>query len=110
MALAAKYDITLVAGDDYEATIRLLEDGDPIDTQGYTFKAEVRDTYLPKGNLIAAFAVTPVTGGATISLTAAQTKVMGQKKLVWDFQSESPLTRTWLTGFVIGQGEVTNGN
>jgi len=32
MAEPANYDIKLVAGDDYQITVRLLEDGSPIDT------------------------------------------------------------------------------
>jgi hypothetical protein len=108
MSLPGKYDIKLTAGDDFQLTVRLLDDGDPIDTSAYTFKAEIRDSYLPSGTLFADFAVTPITGGAIISLTATQTTALQTiRKFVWDFQSASPLIRTWLSGDVIVQGQVT---
>lgn len=108
MAKPSKYDINVVAGDDFQITIKLLDDGTPIDTSGYTFSAQVRDDYLPAGELIASFGVTPVTGGATLSLTSSQTQDFFNKgTLYWDVQSASPLIRTWLSGKVIVTPEVT---
>lgn len=108
MAQPAKYDLNLVAGDDYQITIKLLEDGSAIDTSGYTFSAQIRDGYFPDGELIASFSVSAVTGGATLSLTDAQTKTLVNKsRLYWDVQSASPDIRTWLSGRVHVTPEVT---
>ena len=108
MAEPATYNIEVVAGDDYQITVKLLEDGDPIDTSGYTFTAQVRDNYLPDGNLVASFGVSAVTGGATLSLTSAQTEAfVNYNKLYWDVQSASPKIRTWLSGKVNVTAEVT---
>jgi len=108
MAQPAKYDISLTAGDDYEITIKLLDDGDPIDTSAYTFKAQVRQGYLPDAPLAAEFAVSPVTGGATLSLNKTQTRALRDaSRLFWDVQSASPDVRTWLSGRVYVTPEVT---
>lgn len=108
MSQPAKYDIKLTAGDDFQVTLRLLEDGDPIDTQGYTFSAQARSGYLPDTPLIVSFTVVPVTGGATLKLTSEQTRQLGQaSRVFWDFQSSSPDVRTWLTGRVFVAQEVT---
>ena len=108
MAEPANYDIKLVAGDDYEITVKLLDDGAPVDTTSYTFSAQIRDGYLPDGKLVASFAVTAVTGGATLSLTAAQTATLvNYSRLYWDVQSASPQIRTWLSGRVNVTPEVT---
>jgi len=106
MATPARYDIRLVAGDDYEIRVRLLDDGQPIDTGGYTFAAQIRSAPLPNGALLAEFSVTPVTGGAILRLTSAQTEDL-RGDLVWDFQSASPLVRTWISGNVLVTPEVT---
>jgi hypothetical protein len=104
-----QFDHRFVAGDDYQVTIVLSVNNQPIDTSGYTFRAQVREGYLPSSPLLVAFSVVPVTGGATISLTAEQTRLLGgRRQLVWDFQSESPQVRTWLTGSVYVTPEVTN--
>lgn len=108
MSQPAQHDIRLVAGDDYQITVRLLDDGDPIDTSGYTFKAQIRNGYLPNADLVAEFAVNPITGGAELTLTDEQTK--GFKPTVplyYDVQSTSPDIRTWLTGKVLVTPEVT---
>lgn len=102
-----EYPHRFTAGDDYEVTIVIKQDGDPIDTQGFTFTAEIREGYLPHGKLIDAFTVTPVAGGARLNLTAAQTAAMAGRRLVWDLQSASPIVRTWLTGSVNVGPEVT---
>ena len=108
MADPAKYDIKLTAGDDFETTVRLLEDGAPIDTQGYTFKAQARQGYLPNATLVVEFAVSPVAGGAKLSLTSEQTRTMrNASRLFYDVQSASPKIRTWLTGRVFVSPEVT---
>ena len=108
MAKSARYDIEFVAGDDYQITVKLLEDGTPIDTSGYTFKAQVRDGFYPSGSLLADFAVNPVAGGAELSLTDTQTRSLAAySHLVWDVQSSSPDVRTWLSGNVTVQPEVT---
>jgi len=108
MAKSARYDISFVAGDDYQITVKLLEDGSAIDTSGYTFKAQVRDAFYPDGSLLADFAVSAVTGGATLSLTDSQTRSLASySHLVWDVQSSSPDVRTWLSGNVTVQPEVT---
>mgnify|MGYP000131849077 CR=1 FL=1 len=108
MAEPANYDIKLVAGDDYQITVRLLDDGSPIDTNGYTFTAQVRDGYLPDGQLVQSFTVTPVSGGAKLSLSASQTSGLGlYSRLYWDVQSSSPDVRTWLSGRVYVTPEVT---
>lgn len=108
MAEPATYNIEVVAGDDYQITVKLLEDGSPIDTSSYTFTAQVRDGYLPEGNLVASFTVAPVTGGATLSLTSAQTEsFINYNQLYWDVQSASPKVRTWLSGRVNVTPEVT---
>lgn len=108
MAQPAKYDLNLVAGDDYQITVKLLEDGSPVDTSAYTFKAQIRDGYLPDGELIASFAVSAVTGGATLTLTDAQTTpLVNKSRLYWDLQSASPDVRTWLSGRVFVTPEVT---
>lgn len=108
MAQPASYDIKLVAGDDYQITVRLLEDDTPIDTSGYTFKAQVRNGYLPNADLIAEFSVNPVTGGAELSLTDEQTKDLSlRQSYYYDVQSTSPDVRTWLSGRVIVTPEVT---
>lgn len=108
MAEPAKYDIKLTAGDDFEITVRLLEDGDPIDTGAYTFKAQVRQGYLPTTPLVAEFAVEPVTGGAKLSLTSAQTRSLRDaSRLFYDVQSSSPEVRTWVSGRIFVTPEVT---
>lgn len=108
MAQPANYDIKLVAGDDYEITVKLLDDGTPIDTTSYTFSAQIRDGYLPDGKLIQSFAITPVSGGATLALTASQTEgLVNYSRLYWDVQSASPQVRTWLSGRVNVTPEVT---
>ena len=108
MAEPANYDIKLVAGDDYQITIRLLDDGEPINTDGYTFSAQVRDGYLPNGAEIASFTVTPVSGGARLTLDSTDTAALAaQSRLYWDFQSVSPDVRTWLSGRVYVTPEVT---
>lgn len=108
MAEPANYDIKLVAGDDYSITVKLLDDGAPVDTTSYTFTAQIRNGYLPDGALIQAFTVTPVTGGATLSLTSAQTAgLVNNSRLYWDVQSASPDVRTWLSGRVNVTPEVT---
>lgn len=108
MAEPANYDIKLVAGDDYSITVRLLQDGSPIDTSAYTFSAQIRDGYLPDGELIASFGVAAITGGATLTLTDAQTKTLiNRSRLYWDLQSTSPDIRTWLSGRVSVTPEVT---
>ena len=107
MATPARYDIRLVAGDDYQITVRLLDnDGDPVDTSGYTFKAQIRSAPLPHGTLVAEFDVTPVAGGAELVLVSDDTEDL-RGDLVWDVQSESPEIRTWVTGSVIVMPEVT---
>lgn len=108
MAEPANYDLKLVAGDDYQVTVRLLSDGSPIDSESYVFTAQIRDGYLPNGELIESFSVTPVDGGATLSLTSAQTESLSQySRLFWDMQSASPKVRTWLSGRVNVTPEVT---
>lgn len=108
MAEPAQYDIKLVAGDDYQITVRLLEDGDPIDSSSYTFSAQIRDGYLPDGELVESFAVTPVAGGATLKLTKTQTEALAlQSRLYWDVQSASPEVRTWVSGRVYVTPQVT---
>jgi hypothetical protein len=108
MAKPARYDIHLVAGDDYSLTLRLLDDGDPVDTGGYVWRAQVRNGPLPDGELIAEFGVNGIAGGVELSLTNAQTTdFIGRGKLFWDVQSSSPLVRTWLAGSVIVTPEVT---
>ena len=108
MAEPAQYDIKLVAGDDYQITVRLLEDGTPIDSSSYTFSAQIRDGYLPEGALVQSFAVTPVAGGATLALTKTQTEALrNYPRLYWDMQSASPQVRTWLSGRVNVTPEVT---
>lgn len=108
MAKPENYDIKLVAGDDFELTIKLLDDGTLIDTTSYTFSAQIRDGYLPDGALAATFSVAAVTGGATLSLTDTQTRSLAQySRLYWDVQSASPDVRTWLSGRVNVTPEVT---
>ena len=108
MAQPATYDIKLTAGDDYSITVKLLQDSTPIDTAGYTFTAQIRNGYLPDGQLINSFSVTPVSGGATLTLTAEQTSALvNQSRLYWDVQSSSPDVRTWLSGRVYVTPEVT---
>lgn len=108
MAKPADYDIRLTAGDDYSITIRLLEDGTPIDTTGYTFTAQIRNGYLPDGQLIKSFSVSPVDGGAELTLTKEQTAdLVDSSRLYWDVQSASPNVRTWLSGRVYVTPEVT---
>ena len=85
-----------------------MDDGSPVDTSGYTFTAQIRDGYLPDGELVASFTVAPVTGGATLSLTASQTEgLVNYSRLYWDVQSSSPDVRTWLSGRVHVTPEVT---
>jgi len=108
MAEPAQYDIKLVAGDDYQITVRLLEDGSPIDSSSYTFTAQIRDGYLPDGELLQSFAVTPVAGGATLKLTSTETAALAlSSRLYWDVQSASPDVRTWVSGRVHVTPQVT---
>ena len=108
MAEPANYDIKLVAGDDYQITVRLLDDGQPINSDGYVFSAHIRDGYLPDGQLIQAFSIADVEGGATLSLSSAQTASLANySRLYWDIQSASPNVRTWLSGRVYVTPEVT---
>jgi hypothetical protein len=104
-----QYDHTFVAGDSYTVTVTLSQDGAPVDTSGYTWSAQIREGYLPDGIIKATFAVTPVTGGCTLSLTPTQTASLSpRKRLVWDLQSDSGPVRTWLTGSVQVIPEVTD--
>lgn len=108
MSQPANYDIKLVAGDDYLITVKIPDDNTPIDTSNYTFKAQVRSGYLPNADLVAEFAVNPVSGGAELRLTDEQTKVFDNRTaLRYDVQSTSPDIRTWLTGRVLVTPEVT---
>jgi len=108
MSHPATYNIRLTAGDDFQMTVRLMDEGAPISTVGYTFKAQARRGYFPHGALLAEFTITPVTGGATISLTDTQTRALaGESNVVWDFQSASPDIRTWVGGSVLISQEVT---
>lgn len=108
MAKATRYNITTVAGDDLILPIRLLDENqDPIDTNGFVFRAQVRDAFLPEGELVASFAVENIAGGAVISLTGEQTAPMVGRKLFWDFESDSGIVRTWLTGDFVANPEVT---
>ena len=113
MATPARYDIRLVAGDDWQVTVR-LRDSDPdasegyIDTTGYTWAAQVRTAPLPRGTLVATMTATPISGGVILSLPAAITGGFAERRsLVYDLQSESPLTRTWLSGAILVTPEVT---
>jgi len=104
-----QYDHSFVAGDDYQVTITLSQGGTPVNTSAYTFSSQVREGYLPDGEIKATFTVTPITGGCVLSLTKTQTRALAnRKRLVWDLQSASPDIRTWLTGAVRVMPEVTN--
>lgn len=104
------YDHRFTAGDDYEVAVTLKQDGQLINTEGYVFKAEIREGYLPHGELRGTFGVTLVPGGCRLALTAEQTRALTPyRRLVWDLQSESPAVRTWLTGAIQLGPDVTNG-
>jgi hypothetical protein len=104
-----QYDHRFTAGDDYQVTVTLSQNGTPVDTSTYTFSAQVREGYLPDGEIKATFTVSPVTGGCVLSLTGEQTRSLAnRKRLVWDLQSVSGQVRTWLTGAVHVTPEVTD--
>lgn len=108
MAKATRYNIVTVAGDDLILPVRLLDaDEQPIDTTGFVFTAQVRDGFLPDAALVESFTVSPIAGGAVISLTGEQTAPMVGRKLFWDLQSDSGIIRTWLTGTFTANPEVT---
>jgi hypothetical protein len=103
------YDISLVQGDSYLATIDF-----PFDITGYTMKAQIR----PAKNhpvLMAEFTITNidlVAGTASISLTASQTSGFPLRSY-WDLQltsvSDPNYRRTFVSGFVFCDREVTQG-
>jgi hypothetical protein len=106
--IPGQYNHQFTAGDDYDATILIKENGVLIDTSAYTFQAEIRTDYLPTGTLVDSFTVTPVSGGCVLSLTSAETLALGEySRLVWDLQSESPDVRTWITGVIKVRPHVT---
>ena len=105
-----QYNHTFVAGDDYEVTVVLKQGGQIVDTSGYSWQAQIRQGYLPHGELVAEFGVELITGGAKLSLTAEQTaELAGVRLLVWDLQADSGEIKTWLSGSVQVIPEVTNG-
>jgi hypothetical protein len=104
-----QYDHVFTAGDDYELTVTLTLGGQLVDTNGWIFRAEIREGYLPHGTLREAFQVEVIAGGCKLSLDAGQTRALqGFSRLVWDLQSEAPETRTWLTGSINLTPDVTN--
>ena len=113
MATPAKYDINLVAGDDWQITVRLINPDSEstdgyIDTSSFAWAAQIRTAPLPSGQLVETISADPVTGGVTLSLTSAQTRSFATRRgLVWDLQASSPDVRTWLSGSVQVTPEVT---
>lgn len=103
------YDISLVQGDSYVATIDF-----PFDITGYVMKAQIR----PAKNhpvLIAEFTITnidTVAGTASISLTSSQTQNFPLRSY-WDLQLTSTTDpnyrKTFVSGFVFCDREVTQG-
>jgi hypothetical protein len=94
---AAKYDLSISCGEDHSFTLRVLDAyDDPIDFNGSSFKAEIREEH--KKPLIAAFTVTP-TGDGTLkfSLTNEQTKLISPtRNYKWDFfwtQTDETVTK-----------------
>jgi hypothetical protein len=95
---AAKYDLSISCGEDHSFTLRVLNAfDDPVDFEGSTFKAEIREEH--KKPLVAAFTVTDEDDG-TIRLTLSneQTKLISPtRNYKWDlFWTQSDLTVTKL--------------
>lgn len=95
---AAKYDLNVSCGEDHNFTLRVLNAfDDPVDFEGSTFKAEIREEH--KKPLVAAFTVTDEDDG-TIRLTLSneQTKLISPtRNYRWDlFWTQSDLTVTKL--------------
>lgn len=121
---AAKYDLTISRGADFNFTLRILDiNNDPASFTGSTdFKAEIREAY--RRPLIAAFAfeTNNAAGSSTTNaaladgevkfiLTAAQTSAMDVlKQYEWDFfwVDSAGLTHKLLQGEVAVDPNITN--
>lgn len=104
---AGTFDIAIIKGDSYEAVIDF-----DFDITDYVMKAQVRPA---KGHpvLLAEFAVTninTIAGTAKIALTSSQTQNF-PPRAYWDLQLTLPSNpdyrRTYVSGFVFSEGEVT---
>lgn len=109
MALPARHDITLMAGDEYELLFR-LRSGDALeDLTGKVGRAQIRDKAGPDGKLLAEFIVTfPDVGTVSCFLTPPQTVDLTDG--VYDVQienSDGSGRRTRLAGKVKVKPQVT---
>ena len=107
---AAKYDLSIDSGEDFNFTLRVLDAvDDPINFDGSAFIAEIREEH--KKPLVAAFEVTPLGDGVLkFSLTAAQTKLLNPiQQYKWDFfWTQSSLTTKLLYGTVDNTNNISN--
>jgi hypothetical protein len=94
---AAKYDLSISCGEDFNFTLRILDAyQDPVDFSGSSFVAEIREEH--KRPLVAAFAITDLGDGTLkFSLTNDQTKLISPtRNYKWDCfwtQSDGSITK-----------------
>ena len=107
---AARYDLFIDSGEDFNFTLRVLDaSDDPINFEGSAYIAEIREEH--KKPLVAAFAVTPLGDGTLqLALTAAQTKLLSPiQQYKWDFfWTQSSLTTKLLYGTVDNTNNISN--
>lgn len=85
----ALLNLQLVAGDGYSLPISCVDsDGDALDQSAYTWRAQIRTRHTST----TATDFTVVNGGATgivtLSLTAVQTRALGDGSFVWDAERQ----------------------
>ena len=96
----------LYAGDDFTETLRFREAGEPVDLTGWSgWEAEWRAR--GKHETFTVDASREDEGLITLTLTAAQTRVM-RGHGSWDLQAmKGGLTRTWVSGVTVWREDVT---
>ena len=109
---AANYNLSIACGEDFNFTLRVLDAyDDPIDFNGSTYLAEIREEH--KKPLVAAFTITTVpneSGTIKFSLTDDQTKLISPtRQYKWDFfWTLSGVTTKLLYGTVNAVSNISN--
>lgn len=105
-------DLNIYQGDDFGATVSVLQDGAPADLTGYTARAQIRqDVADRRGEVIAEITAAVSTSYILLSLTHEQTTALRVRsgRYVWDLEITSPDAQitTILAGGVTITSEVT---
>jgi hypothetical protein len=108
--MAAKYNIIVDQGSDYDLSVNLTNDGVAIDLTGYAIRGQIRPT-ITSATLSASFTGTTVlasSGQFLISLTAATTTAMSPGLYYYDVEIyKSPYVTRLLEGTLTVRPEVT---